>query len=227
MPVKQVLSGVFQVQTIAFSYYAADDHLIVDAAFSRKPRKILEGLKGAGYRPTDISTIVVTHGHPDHIGGLAALREATQAKVCALDEERKYVDGTASLPTRGVLARLLMPLMRSRPTPVDRLLHEGERVGAFQVIATPGHTPGHLSLSDPARSLVIAGDAVRVTTDYVGPSPPRLNFDHPQALESFRKLARLDFENLVAGHGQTVMGGASARLRASPFFSAPPPTPGS
>ena len=224
MPIVRVLPGVVQLRTMAFSYYAADDHLIVDAAFSRNPRKILDGLRQAGYRHGDISSIVVTHSHPDHMGGLAALREATDARVCALEPERAYIVGEASLMRTSLLGRLLMGLIRTRPAPVDRVLREGDTVGGFRVIATPGHTPGHLSLWDPARSLVIAGDAARVIGKYVGPAPKRMNTDHAQAIESFRKLARLDFENLVDGHGEVVSGGAAVRLRTSPFF-VPDPAP--
>lgn len=219
MAVVRVVPGVLQIPTLAFSYYAVDDHLIVDAAFGRNPRKILENLREAGYRPSDISTIVVTHSHPDHMGGLAALKEASGARVVALETEAPYIEGTRSLPSRGTLGKLLSPLMRSRPAHVDQLVREGDRVGPFQVVATPGHTPGHLSLFDPGRSLVIAGDAVRVGPEYVGPSPARMNVDHAQAIESFRKIARMEFENLVAGHQDVVTGGASARLRRSPLFA--------
>jgi glyoxylase-like metal-dependent hydrolase (beta-lactamase superfamily II) len=222
VPVVKVVPGVFQMQTLAFSYYAADDHLIVDAAFSKNPRKILEGLREAGYLPTDVATIVATHCHPDHIGGLAALRDATHAQVLALEPEVGYIDGSRAFPLRGIAARVLMPLLRARPTPVDRVVRDGDRIGPFQVVATPGHTPGHLSLWDPERSLVVGGDAVRVEGKYVGPSRANLNLDHPLAIESFRKLARLDFENLVGGHGELVLGGASLRLRASPFFTVGP-----
>jgi glyoxylase-like metal-dependent hydrolase (beta-lactamase superfamily II) len=220
MPNVQVMPGVVQLKTMAFSYYAADDHLIVDAAFSRNPRKILEGLRQAGYRSGDISSIVVTHSHPDHMGGLAALRESTRATVCALEPERPYILGQDSLVPRSVVGHLFSFLVRTRPAPVDRVLHEGDQVGGFHVVSTPGHTPGHLSLWDPARSLVIAGDAARVMGRYVGPSPKGMNSDNAQAIESFRKLARIDFENFVGGHGEVVIGGAAARLRSSPFFEA-------
>ena len=213
MVAKKLLPGVYQFDTIAFSYLLVDDAFLVDGGFSLNPAKILDGLRAVGYQPTDVKELVATHCHRDHIGGFAALREKTGAQIVAHATEVPFVEGRQFLPNRGAMTRLLRRFIRSPPLHVDRAVHEGDRVGSFRVLDTPGHTPGHIVLWDENRSLVIAGDAVRVTRTHAGPSQPRFNVDQAQAVQSFRRIASLEFENLVAGHDDVVLGGASRVLR--------------
>ena len=213
MKSRKVLPGVYQFPTVAFSYLLTDDSLLVDAAYPLDPAAILEGLDEVGYRPADVKQLVATHCHRDHIGGLAALQERTGGQVVAHVAEVDFIEGRAYLPNRGPVTRLLRRLDKRPPIHVDRAVREGEKVGSYQVLEAPGHTPGNIVLLDEARSLLIGGDAVRVSSKYAGPSEARYNVDHAQAIESFRRLAGLNFENLVAGHGDLVLGGASRVLR--------------
>jgi glyoxylase-like metal-dependent hydrolase (beta-lactamase superfamily II) len=213
MIAKKMLPSVYQLDTVAYSYLLADDALMVDAATPLNPTRILRGLDEVGYRPTDVKEIVATHCHRDHTGGLAALKERTGARVVVSAVEVPNVEGRALLPHRGPMTRLLRRFFRSAPVTVDRPVHEGDRVGSFEVLETPGHTPGHIVLWDQHRSLIIAGDAVFVTGSYAGPSQARYNCDHAGAIESFRRVAGMEFENLLVGHGESLLGGASRVLR--------------
>jgi glyoxylase-like metal-dependent hydrolase (beta-lactamase superfamily II) len=103
-------------------------------------------------------------------------------------------------------------------TPVDRVLQDGDRLdevfGGVQVIATPGHTPGHVSFWQPARRLLITGDAVGHMP--WGLSLPIAAFtpDMDLARRSVSRLSRLDPEVMCMGHGNPIRKDATARLRA-------------
>jgi glyoxylase-like metal-dependent hydrolase (beta-lactamase superfamily II) len=74
-------------------------------------------------------------------------------------------------------------------------------------------TPDHIVLWDEDRSLMMGGDAMLVNRNYAGPSPPRYTVDRAPAIRSFRRVAAMEFENLVTGHGGTVLGGTSRAIR--------------
>ena len=78
----------------------------------------------------------------------------------------------------------------------------------LRVIATPGHTPGHVCVFDPAVSLLILGDAMNNNDKLRGPNP-QYTADMAQAHQSVKKLAKLKFERAVFGHGEPIDKGAS------------------
>ena len=154
--------------------------------------------------------VVCTHHDGDHVGGLAELRERTDVVVAAHRDEAPFVDGRRR-PQKASDGRYL-------PTPVDVELVDGVRfasaAGPVRVVATPGHTPGHLSLYLPDHALCLAGDAL-VADDserpLAGPKP-EYTADLDRARESVERLAELDVDHTVCYHGGHVAQG-SARIR--------------
>jgi glyoxylase-like metal-dependent hydrolase (beta-lactamase superfamily II) len=86
---------------------------------------------------------------------------------------------------------------------------DGDEVFGMQIIGTPGHTLGHVSVYDPAGSLLVAGDALVNGENGLEGSTPRFSADMNLANESVRKLATLSYETLVVGHGDPIETGAS------------------
>ncbi len=103
---------------------------------------------------------------------------------------------------------------REQGTAIDAELEVGERAGPFAVVAVPGKSPGEIAFHDPARRLLVVGDAV------IGNPPGRLSFlrerviDDPARLRaSVRSFLELDFDALVVGDGVPIREGGRERMR--------------
>lgn len=156
-----------------------------------------------------IRRIALTHGHGDHVGSLDALRARLGAEVTVLMPEldAKILAGEAvefSDKKRGSWKKVT--------TTPDVLLDHGDRVGSLEVVACPGHTPGHVAFLDTRDGSLIAGDAFFSLGGLQVPNRPTFPFpfvwmgtcDRGLALESAAKLRALNPELLVLGHGGAV-----------------------
>ncbi len=174
------------------------------------------------------SAIVLTHGHFDHVGALPELAAEWETPIYAHRQEHPYLNGTRAYPPPrpgaggGVMSRLA-GLYPRQPVNVARwlgLLSENAEVPfmpGWRVIPTPGHTPGHVSLWREADRALIAGDAVISTRqesaysvlaqkpELHGP-PQYYTPDWNAARDSARKLAALEPELLLTGHGPALRG---------------------
>jgi len=195
---------------------------LVDTGVPGQAELILEKLAAEGISPGDVKRILITHQDIDHIGSLKALKEATGATVLALDVEIPYIEGTlrsikAPTPERleqnPGLKAMLDALERCS---VDVALTDGEVLdlaGGVTVMATPGHTLGHISLYLNRSRTLITGDALTSSDGTLGGPMEMATPDMVAAKESVRKLADLDVEQIVAYHGGIVDQDASGQLR--------------
>lgn len=206
----EILKGVHFIDTYANAYVLTDNRLVlIDTSSEPDAKKVLAYLDRAKIRPRDLTSIVITHVHPDHVSGLARIkRDASAAKVVSSTIEAEYIskkrtyDGPPGAQHQ-----------RHPGTPVDVALDDGQVHDGLKVIFTPGHTRGSISLLDESRSLLIAGDAANNESG-LGPMDDVYNVDPRQHRESIKKLATFHFENAVFGHGKPITGGASAQFAA-------------
>jgi glyoxylase-like metal-dependent hydrolase (beta-lactamase superfamily II) len=203
----EFLKGVHVFETYASTTLLLDDRLVlIDTSGEADAKGVLNGLAKANVTPRDLGTIFITHTHPDHVGGLATIKNASPAKVAAHRIEadfisrRKVYDGPPGV-------------QRHPGTPVDVLLEDGQTHDGLQVIFGPGHTRGSIALLDESRSLLIAGDTMR-NEGSLGPMDDKYNVDPKAHRESIKKIARFSFENLIVGHGAPIRGGASGKVAA-------------
>ncbi len=171
-----------------------DSIVVVDALMQPDHSELIEAaLRAAGAGFADIGQIVLTHHHPDHTGGLAALvQRAPQAQVLA---GRGDVEAIRTATGVGVDA-----------------LVSGDEVLGLEVIETPGHTPGHLCLYDAGSSTMLLGD---LAGNYGAPQRPPAGFtEDPERYEvTLRSLAERDFAIALPSHGDPIGTDAAAALR--------------
>ncbi len=156
-----------------------------------------------------IVRIVITHAHMDHFGSLDALHAALpEAEIAVGAREARFLAGDLSLdPDEPQVApRAMQGGCRTQPT---RLLEDGETLASLQVIAVPGHTPGHLAFFDLRERTLIVGDsmqtaggvAVAGTPRPLFPFPATATWHKPTALQSARRMRALNPARLATGHG--------------------------
>lgn len=174
------------------------------------------------------SAILLTHGHFDHVGCLNDLAELWDVPIFAHPEELRYLDGSESYPPPdptvggGLMARI-SPLYPRGPIDVSRWLQPLPRDGSvpgmpgWRWLHTPGHTAGHVSFWLDGERTIIAGDAFITTnqesayavavqqTELHGP-PMYYTSDWHAARQSVERLAALDPELAVTGHGRALAG---------------------
>jgi len=165
----------------------------------------------------DVTTILLTHRHPDHTGGVAELKRRSGARVVAHELDAAAVEGREDPPLT-FLQRLTRPLVGDAEsvTVDETVAADGSiSVPGFRAVHTPGHTAGHVSyLLDRAGGVLFAGDAASSMRGRVRKSPGVMTLDAGQAAASVARLAQLDFDTVVFGHGRAVRGRAVDGFRA-------------
>lgn len=166
---------------------------VVDTGVGGRARDIEDALAAADLGWGAVGHIILTHSHGDHIGSLA--------EVMGLAEDATAYAGA------GDIAAI------SSPRPLLAVA-DGDRVFELEIIETPGHTPGHVSVLDPAGGLLVAGDALNGEAGgVIGPNA-QFTADLQVANASVVKLAGHSFDSVVFGHGDPVVGEASAQVAA-------------
>ena len=208
----EVAPGVYQLPAIGARVTAvagADGLLLVDSGTRGSLRMMDGGLNEIGYSLADVRLIVLTHTHPDHAGGLAALVRATSAPVAVHQAEADFVSGAEPMPSPyrfGLLARVTGPIMHrlyGPPVRVDYPLADGatlEWSDEVRVVHIPGHTAGSISLYLPAQRVVIIGDALQYRFRRLSGPAWSVTKDPAQAVESLERLIPLDFGTIVFSH---------------------------
>jgi glyoxylase-like metal-dependent hydrolase (beta-lactamase superfamily II) len=147
------------------------------------------------------------------VAGLAALKAASGARVYASPVEAEAIAAgrmSRELRLRGIYKWLFAaaaPLFKFKPVAVDERLADGQVLpvlGGLRVVATPGHTPGHISLYAPAVGVLFVGDSLVSERDGLRPSRGANTWDEAQALESVRLQAALGAHVVCPAHGPVV-----------------------
>jgi glyoxylase-like metal-dependent hydrolase (beta-lactamase superfamily II) len=171
--------------------------ILIDAGLPGNLEVLEENLAEQGFSIEGVEKLVLTHQDFDHCGCAAELVEETDATVFAHEEDAPAIDGRED-PIKGE--------ERYPALDVDVELVGGETIKAgdreLEIIHTPGHTPGHISIL--TGNLLIAGDAVNVEEE--GFSGPRERFtpEMEEATESVHKLSFREYETVHCFHGGTV-----------------------
>ena len=164
-----------------------EGHVLIDGAVEAAAPSILNNIRSLGFKPEDVKLIVGTHEHHDHMGGFAALKAATGARLLVREPARAVVETGAvdkADPQHGIIEGMT-------PVAVDATYVHGEvlRVGdvALTAVATPGHTDGgtswHWQSCEATRCL---GIAYLDSLSAVSADDYRFA-DHPERVAPFRE----------------------------------------
>ena len=145
----------------------------------------------------DVDHLILTHNHGDHIGSTdEVIAMAPGAAVYAGEPDIAgiQVDG---LDPDSIVA-----------------LTGGEDVFGLEMIATPGHTPGHMAVIDQESGLLVAGDSIFTDAGAVIEGPEQFFNDIPLSRDSIRQMASLTVNTLLVGHGEPIEGSAGDAIAA-------------
>ncbi len=208
----KVIPGVYQLVVLRANIHLIieDGVTLIDTGFRGSSLHIISALQKLGHSIDEVKLIILTHNHCDHAGGLAELLRLCPAAVAIHREDYEEAgDYQCSIPRA-----MFLNAVTTKLNNCEVLLSGGEvlpPLGGLEVIHTPGHTPGSISLYSPREKLLFAGDALNKRIAL----PPRLPTAHfRQAASSAALLADLDTEAICFGHGLPLRGEEQARLRA-------------
>ena len=226
----EIIPGIHQIDGVNGNSYLLirDGITVIDTGIPGSGKKILAYIREKLHRePGDIQTIIITHFHMDHTGGVGDLKKAAPgARVAIGRDDAGYVNGGTPKPAYpgigGVLLRIAEKVMHPPAFRPDILLDDGDMIAGLRCIRIPGHTPGSIGLLDEQSRVFFAGDLLRYDGTSLAEGPAGFTMDLEGSRHSIRTLTTLSFSFLLPGHGVPCREDAGGKVRAF-AASLPPP----
>jgi len=196
-----------------------DGITLVDSTTSSPADEIASILQEVG---KGLRRVTLTHAHGDHVGGVAGVRQRFPGVEVSIGErDSRILAGDKTLLETEPKTEVKGYFVKVDWKP-DRLLKPGDRVGSLEVVASPGHTPGHVAFLDVRDRSLIAGDAFQTRGGIavsgvlrpLFPFAAMATWNKQTALESATRLQRLQPSLLAPGHGNAIRDPAAAIERA-------------
>jgi len=204
-------------------YLLIDTGMASDEAFVELSRQLAE----IGVRPENLTEILVTHFHIDHVGLVPRLRKLSGAQLIVSAKTAEAVQLVRQTheshwknlmniyKVAGVPTELVEHMLKATPGHIyqavyeelakpSRTLEDGDKISigeySFQIVWTPGHSPGHICLYEPKRRFLMAGDHLLPTiTPHVTPWGLESNA-LADYLDSLEKVGKLDVDVVLPSH---------------------------
>ena len=204
---------------------------IVDAGVPGLYGDLPRELGSMGRTMADVHSLILTHGHSDHVGFAEQLRNDRQVPVSVHEADSTLARGEVPNPSKGYGPIKLSPFIGFLWFTIVRgglrthHLHEVSTFGdgatldvpgSPRVILTPGHTPGSAVLHFSSHNALLIGDAFAtyaVTTGARGPRIAPFTANASQALESLARIEDVPADLVLPGHGDPWTGGVGAAVR--------------
>lgn len=206
----------------SYLFLEADGSLtLVDTGLKSAPKRIVAAVKCLNRDMSDIKRIILTHSHDDHAGGAAKVIElAGSPQVMAHEEDKRFFESGTNPPRdlsyfAGKFFRF-MPEGGFTPFKISSALTDGEILpiaGGIQVVHTPGHTPGHISLLHRPSETLITGDSVFNFGFKLAWSLSAFCTSFNQSKETALRFLDLDFATAAFTHGPHIKGNGKAALK--------------
>lgn len=186
---------------------------------------LAKSLADMGRDIAQVSHILITHEHYDHVGGLAALQKRVNATTVAHriaaavirgDQRVTYAARSSLRGMSWLMWGMLQNQPPTEPARVDQIVDEGDSLDGvwpgLRVIALPGHSYGQIGFHLTNENILIGGDVVMLTPLGVRMPLRAASPDWDAAKESIRKVGELGADVLCVGHGSPLVGDASAKV---------------
>jgi len=202
--------------------------ILVDCGFIGSLPNIEKELRKYELSVCQLTGLVLTHHDHDHMGAAAALKRLNpRIRIYASNVEEPFISAkekSLRLCQAEEMQKFLPPeqqdfgkafcdmLRRVETVEVDTFLHDGEHIdwcNGCSILATPGHTPGHISLFMEKDSIIITGDAIALEDGKPVIANPQFTLDIEQALQSMKKLLALKTKAYYCYHGGILISGNS------------------
>ena len=199
-------------------YLLVDDEklVLIDAALPGNAGKILRYIERLGRKPSDLTNVILTHAHPDHTGTIPTLSTGARMKVLVHPGDTKRDDdGRLRLHYPGQIATTSWSVPFLGKIHADETLEDGRTLpimGGMEVLHTPGHTPGSISLYLKQREVLFTGDMLIGNGTRFHRPLPFPGTDFKLYRRSVERLAQLRFDVACVGHGRPLVGGAVGEL---------------
>ncbi|MPZ89491.1 MAG: MBL fold metallo-hydrolase [Nitriliruptorales bacterium] len=229
---EQLADGVWRVEVTTYvnAYVLANDGCgdaegltLVDTGTPRSGPRLVRSIRLMGLDPRAVGDVLLTHWHADHAGSAARFARSSAAPTVWVGEGDLAVvrEGLRPpVPPRRDTTALGRPLSRLVPpppgVPAVSGLADGARLeaaGGIQVVASPGHTPGHLAYLVASRGVLLTGDAL-LNVLFLSRGPRLLRSARSIEQDTIKRLAGLEFDLLAFGHGPPLLKRARERLAA-------------
>jgi len=204
---KNIAKDVYQIPLFprnAINCYLIED-VLIDAGIRTSSNKILKSIKGKS-----IAKHALTHAHADHQGSSKTICETLNIPLFCSEHEKAFAENgnviTEYPNPNHFISKFQKNFWAGKGHLVSQTLKEGDQIGGFTVIETPGHSRGHLSFFREKDGVLIVGDVMtnmNLLTTKVGlHEPPHLfTADQETNRKSIQKLASLQPKILCFGHG--------------------------
>ncbi|NLU24857.1 MAG: MBL fold metallo-hydrolase [Clostridiales bacterium] len=196
------------------------DIVLIDCGYMGFLPNIETALLDNGIEPSALTKVLITHHDHDHVGSLFDLKKKyPHVQIVASAGEANYINGTLKslrleqaemlqsiLPeTQKEFGKQFIDMLRLvKPVPVDITINSGDIMpwcDGCEIISTPGHTPGHISLYLSKMKTLIAGDAIVLEGGIPTLANPQFALDKEAADCSFDKLLKLAANRIICYHG--------------------------
>ena len=220
--------GDASLYTNVYIIEGSNGHILVDSGWDSQESlwALQEGIKTANLKLRDIKKIVITHIHPDHYGLSTKIKQICGAEVAIhrmdagfiLSRYKNFSDlikKTEELLRQNGVPENELPQLKEAslwmnklvtPDPPEVMLEDGDTISndsfEFEVLWTPGHSPGHICLYEQNRRFILTGDHVLYDTlPHVGFNPQSGDNPLGDYVSSLKKLERLNVHFILPGHG--------------------------
>ena len=200
---------VIQLRGFLVQHYLivdGDEIHVIDGGFIGGISRIQRALNEMGKTFANVSSIIISHGHLDHLLNVAQLQELTHSNVYAPQADRDHIEGRHRYRSLAkvcgwleAVGRWLLPYQAPQ---IDHWFKEGDDLMGLKVVSLPGHTSGHSGFLLEEEKLLLANDLFAHLFSRPSIPPWIFNNNHERAKESIRKAADLELKGIYLNHAR-------------------------